>query len=242
MIQAMLDVVGATTFSVDVDIRLFDTTGVGIKKITVTDKDDFEIPVGSQPEGCPARHVVSLSGIPRTRMPIYVSAINCEDVETGKDANGPLGNISFSRPNPLPCSALLCEDDIECATANNEFTDLRNQLSRKCAECRSLRKQKENADILTVFYFLLAVAILVVAAIISAIPFGGQIGGAILVAAAVAISVLGIIHSNRSAALRKKIKQCERELANLQERLDAAIRSVQNSCCPGCYSDLIVPC
>lgn len=232
--------------SVELQVTVVDTTGIGIKKVNVLDKDRLEVfSAAPVEEACPREFTFNTPAIPVSRFPIFVEGTDCNDRSSG--AEEPIGLLPpgvVGEPGiPRVCSPVNCtEPTPACTDALDALERVRRLVAVKCAEIAALRARRDAWIALAVTWAIAAVIMFAVAAVAAFIPFAGQ--GLVLILAGIAalFLALAILFGSLAASVQFEIDEKQQELGALQAQFLDEVNRVGANCCVECiFNDLSLP-
>lgn len=230
---------GADSFTVSGRIALRDDRGVGIRTVTVSDRDGIEIV--TRAFDCPVDAQIEIERIERDRLPLQVTATDCSNGAEAQKLGAVWGPPS--EPGmPLPGSALLCQDNSPCLGAQLEVQQLRNEILTQCGRIRAIESRRNGYAGAAAVMFAVFAALLAAAAGLAGIPFIGGILAAVAVIAALVALTAGIMLGYLAHQEQQRADEAQRELTRLREAFTEAAGRVGAGCNRDCISvDLTMP-
>lgn len=229
--------------SVELQITVVESTGSGIKKVILLDKDRLEFfAVG--PEECPREFTFSTL-VATGRFPIFVEGTDCNDIVSGSKvpiALLPAGVIG--KPGiPRPCSPVNCDKPTAaCAAAIAALERVRRLIVEKCAEIEALHARRDGWIAAAVAFAAAAVIMFAVAVAAALVPFAGQVLVAILAAVGALFLLLALVFGSLAASVQFEIEARQRELGSLRAQFLDETDQVRENCCVDCiFIDLNLP-
>lgn len=229
-------ITAADRYSIVVAFSIRDPAG--IQKVRIIDIDGIEISSADFP--CPDGVFYEPPPINRSRCPVRVETTICLD------------NVTFVSPpyysplpdadHPLPCSAVMCEDDTDCIEAQSLLTRQRNLLDSMCERLRSIQNAVDHAYRMMTLFYALAAAMAALAIALSFIPFYGWIVGGTAALMAALLLVFALLWNERVNRYRRWLDEQHKEMEEARIRFTDIVDEVTANCCRDCITtDLTMP-
>lgn len=238
MIESHIVLTEADSFIISVRVIAIDRGGYGIKSVRLLDR--FRILLHEAIGNCAPVVEFSVDTIARSRLPLFLEGIDCNDHETPGDIPFQLIPGGTGNPGtpgiPVPCSPLFCGENRACSEAEAAVHRARSIIVERCSEVNAARSSRDAYAAATAAMFAFAAAMFGVMAGLYAIPIIGQALGTVALAIAVIALGIAIGLSIRVYREQMKLENAQRELNNARRDFTTTIETVNRVCCAGCIS------
>jgi len=226
---------GADSFTVSGLLILRDDSGSGIRHAEV--KDQFHVTVAAADFECPPVATIRVTAVERGRLPLFVTATDCSG---NKTSNGPPVWTNTPDPGspgiPLPDSALMCEDNGPCRSAEGDAQRARNTIGEICSRMNGIRSRRDSAAAVAAALAAAVVALVAAGvAAFSAPPFGPIIG-AVLLGLAAGVAYFAGVQALLAWREQQNLDKAQAELETARRRFTDAVARVMSTCSPSCIS------
>jgi len=247
MSDIFFDVIDDTsTTYVVFQLRIADPAG--IRAVNIWDNAGIGIDVSDQLreyDECSSAITLTFEPMLRSRLPLAVEVINCEDVSDVDDNVGGMSRPDDVEPSPrMPCNpTLLIPPTPACTRAQQTSDNIRTRFVSLCSQIETTRIGMITMFTAAAVMFALAIAFMIAAAVSSGFFIFGAAVSAFYIAFAIAAMAAGFALLSLANRLFNQLTRLQGQKNEIAEEFDQAVIDVRNHCCPSqITSNLDPPC